>query len=127
MGGAANTYPRTEETFPGSLFGRPSRRSYRAAVKQIVLDVKARYSLSSEDLAERIGVSKDTVDNAENEVSSLEAVTLFSIAYAFGEEAIEPVRQLYLCAPTEETTAPEDAAEIAALAHRLVKRLEGRS
>jgi DNA-binding XRE family transcriptional regulator len=112
MASRANTYPRTEETFPGSLFGRPSRRSYRAAVKQIVLNVKARYGLSSEDLAERIGVSKDTVDNAENEISSLEAVTLFSIAYCFGEEAIEPVRALYVCAPAEQPTIADRCQRI---------------
>lgn len=107
MATAANLYPRGEETFPGSLFGRPSRKSYRAAVKQVVLDVKARHGLSSEDLAEKIGVSKDTVDNAESETSSLEAVTLLNIAYFYGETVIDPVRQLYLCAPSDRPTPAE--------------------
>jgi DNA-binding XRE family transcriptional regulator len=112
MASRANIYPSPRETFPGSLFGRPSRRSYRAAVKQVVLDVKARNGMSSEDLAERIGVSKDTIDNAESETCSMEAVSLFAIAYFFGEEAIEPVRQLYLCAPAEEATVDDHLDEI---------------
>jgi DNA-binding XRE family transcriptional regulator len=119
MASAPSIYPRTEETFPGSLFGRPSRRSYRAAVKQIVLTVKARHRLSSEDLAEKIGVSRDTIDNAETETTSLEAVSLLNIGYFYGEEAIEPVRQLYLCRPVDELTIADrldrierEAAEI---------------
>lgn len=119
MASAASMYPRREESFPGSLFGKPTRRSYRAAVKQIVLTVKARHRLSSEDLAEKIGVSKDTIENAENELSSLEAVSLLNIAYFYGEESVEPVRQLYLCRPVDEVTIADrldrierEAAEI---------------
>lgn len=107
MATAANPYPRTEETFPASLFGAPKRDSYRAAVKQVVLDVKARSGLDSEQLGEKLGVSKDTVENAENMASSLEAVTLLKIAFHYGEEAIDPVRQLYLCAPARDETIPE--------------------
>lgn len=40
--------------------------------------------LTSEDMADRIGCHKDTVENAENETSSLEAVTLLNIAYIYG-------------------------------------------
>ena len=99
-----NIYPATEETFPGSLFGRPTRDTYRAAVKQVVLDVKARSGFDCEQLGEKLGVSKDTIDNAEKMVSSLEAVTLLKIAFFYGEEVIAPVRALYLCAPTDAPT-----------------------
>lgn len=109
---AANVLPKAEETFPGSLFGRPCRRSYRAAIKEVVLAVKARHGLSSEDLGERLGVSKDTIDNAEEESSSLEAVTLLKIAYFYGEEMIAPVRQIYLCAPVEPKSDDEELADI---------------
>lgn len=112
MATAAQTYPRNEETFPGSLFGAPKRDSYRAAIKQVILDVKARSGFDSEQLGEKLGVSKDTVDNAENMVCSLEAVTLFKIAYFYGEEAIEPVRQLYLCAPVDEPTIADRCRRI---------------
>jgi transcriptional regulator with XRE-family HTH domain len=104
MATAANLYPRTEETFPGSLFGAPKRDSYRAAVKQVILDVKARSGFDSEQLGEKLGISKDTVENAENMVCSLEAVTLLKIAFHYGEEAINPVRTLYLCAPVDPPT-----------------------
>jgi DNA-binding XRE family transcriptional regulator len=87
-----------------SLFGRPSSRSYRVAVAQIIRDVKASNKLSNERLAELIGCSEQTVANAENECGDLTAVILLSIGYAFGEEAIDPVRSLYLCAPVEMAT-----------------------
>lgn len=85
-----------------SLFGRPSSRSYRIAVAEIVRNVKAQHKLSNERMAEIIGCSEQTVANAENECGDLTAVILLSVAYAFGEEAIEPVRQLYLCAPADQ-------------------------
>lgn len=107
MASAPNVIPQGAESLPRSLFGRPTKRAYRAAVKQIILDVKAIYGLSSDELAERIGCHKDTVDNAEGEASSLEAVTLLNIAYAFGEEAILPVRNLYLFAAVEQRTPLE--------------------
>jgi DNA-binding XRE family transcriptional regulator len=107
MASAPNLYPRTEETFPGSLFGRPSRDTYRAAVKQVVLDVKARSGLDSEQLGEKLGVSKDTIENAEKKAFSMEAVTLLKIAYFYGEASIDPVRSLYLCAPAETETTTE--------------------
>jgi hypothetical protein len=107
MASAANLYPRTEETFPATLFGAPKRDSYRAAVKQVILDVKARSGFDSEQLGEKLGISKDTVENAENMVCSLEAVTLLKIAFHYGEQAIDPVRQLYLCAPPKDETVPE--------------------
>jgi hypothetical protein len=50
-------------------------------------------------------------------------VTLLNIAYAFGEEAIEPVRALYLCAPAEpETTAEKRRRLIRELAALIVTR-----
>jgi transcriptional regulator with XRE-family HTH domain len=107
MASAPNLYPRTEETFPGTLFGAPKRDSYRAAIKQVILDVKAFSGFDSEQLGEKLGISKDTVENAENMVCSLEAVTLLKIAFHYGEKSIDPVRQLYLCAPPRDETVPE--------------------
>ena len=106
-----------------SLFGRPTRRGYRSAVAEIVRNVKARHRLSNEDLADVIGCHRDTVENAENEISSLEAVTLLNIAYEFGEDAIEPVRQLYLCAPAEPVTPTDRLDRIEAEARMLRKEL----
>lgn len=112
MASSANVFPQHQETFPRSLFGRPSSRSYRAAVAQVVREVKARHGLNDERLAELVGCDKDTIRNAENEETNLNAVTLFGLAYAFGEEAIEPVRALYLCAPVEEPTIADRCRRI---------------
>lgn len=95
--------PQSSE-FSRSLFGCPSRGSYRAAVAAIIRDLKAIHGLSNERLAERLRCSESTIFNAENENGNLEAVTLLTIAFEFGEAAIEPVRQLYLCAPVEQPT-----------------------
>ena len=115
MATAANVLCDAPETFSRSLFGRPTSGSYRAAVSQIIRDVKARHRLSNERLAELIGCSEQTIANAESDraENNLNAVTLLSIAYAFGEEAIDPVRALYLCKPAEQPTVlgQLDAAE----------------
>jgi hypothetical protein len=107
MASAPNVFPSGEETFPRSLFGKPSRNSYRTAIKRIILDLKASKGLSDWELAEQIGCHKDTIENAQEQACSLDVVTLLNIAYAFGEEAIEPVRALYLCAPSQVETPRE--------------------
>jgi transcriptional regulator with XRE-family HTH domain len=85
---------------PRSLFGGPARSAYRSAVSQIIRDLKATNKLSNERLAERLRCSESTIFNAENENGNLDPVTLLMIAWEFSEEAILPVRQLYLCAPS---------------------------
>lgn len=97
-----------------SLFGHPTGRSYRKAVAQIVRDVKARHKHTNETLAEEIGCSETTIYNAENENGDLAAVTLLRIAFAFKEEAIQPVRDLYLCAPVEAATTEDRLRRIEA-------------
>jgi transcriptional regulator with XRE-family HTH domain len=101
MASAPNGLCFRPETIGRSLFGRPASRSYRAAVAQTIRDIKSRQRLSNEALAEIVGCAEQTIANAENEVGDLTAVILLNLAYAFGEDAIEPVRQLYLCAPAE--------------------------
>jgi DNA-binding XRE family transcriptional regulator len=107
-----NVFPLGEERLPRSLYGRPTRKGYRAAIAQVIRDVKARHSLSNEGLADEIGCHKDTVANAEDEVGNLDPVTLLNIAYVFGEQAIEPVRQLYLCSPPEPLSTDDRIARI---------------
>jgi len=106
MASQPNVLRPAPETFTRSLFGRPSSGSYRAAVAQVLREVKARHKLSNERLAEIVGCSEQTIANAEAEraENNLNPVTLLNIAYAFGEDAIDPVRQLYLCAPVEAPT-----------------------
>jgi transcriptional regulator with XRE-family HTH domain len=99
-----NVYPLGAETLPRSLFGRPTRNAYRAAVKKIVLDIQAQNGLSDLELADLLGCHKETVENARSGDTSLDVITLLNIAYAFGEGAIDPVRNLYLFAPSEQPT-----------------------
>lgn len=110
MASNPNVLPHGAESIPRSLFGKPSRRSYRAAVKQIILDVQARNGLSNLELADLVGCHKETIENAVNEDTSLDVLTLLNIAYAFGEAAIEPVRNLYLFAAVE-TLSPAERIE----------------
>lgn len=107
MASVANIYPTAEETFPSSLYGKPDKRSYRAAMKTVVLDLMARTGKNEEELAETLGVGEDTIKNAAKELHATEAVTLLKIAFLYGEEAIDPVRQLYLCAPPQSETNQE--------------------
>jgi DNA-binding XRE family transcriptional regulator len=112
MASSPNVLYAAPETFTRSLFGRPTSGTYRAAIAQVIRNVKASHKLSNERFAEIIGVSEQTIANAEAERSEndLKAVTMLNIAYAFGEDAISPVRQLYLCAPSDAPTI-EDRLE----------------
>ena len=91
--------------FSRVLLGAPTRGAYRAAVAVIIRDLKAVHGLSNERLAEKLRCSESTIFNAENENGNLDPVTLLTIAFEYGEQAIEPVRQLYLCAASEEPDA----------------------
>ena len=75
-------------------FDPPRKMSYRAAVAQIIRDLKAKHRLSNVKLADKLDCSDETIGNAENEHTSLDAVTLLRIGYQFGEEAIAPALEL---------------------------------
>jgi DNA-binding XRE family transcriptional regulator len=94
------------------LFGPPIQKTYRSAVARCIRDIKARHSLNNIALADVLGCSDQTIANAENEENDLSGVTLMRIAYQFGEEAIAPVRALYLCATTERPTRGERIRKI---------------
>ncbi|WP_030538344.1 hypothetical protein, partial [Sphingobium sp. DC-2] len=73
---------------------RPTTKSYRAAVKRIVLNLQAQHDLTDGELAERLGCSAGTVKNARNEAGNLDGVTLLNAEYEFGSGAIDPVMEL---------------------------------
>jgi hypothetical protein len=89
------------------LFGRPVGSAYRRAVSICLTTLKARTGLNNIELGEVLGCDEKTIRKALTaENGNLDVITLLNIAYAYGEEAIEPVRALYLCAAREpETTA----------------------
>lgn len=103
-----------------ALFGRPRNSSYRAAVADAIRKLKARHRLSNEALAEEIGCEEKTIRNAEKEAGNLDVIHLLNIAWRYGEEAISPVRALYLCAPAEPKTTSDyfDEAQAALNAAR---------
>lgn len=73
---------------------RPTTKSYRTAVKRIVLNLQAQHDLTDAELAERLGCSAGTVKNARNEANNLDGVTLANIEYEFGPGAIDPFMSL---------------------------------
>jgi transcriptional regulator with XRE-family HTH domain len=90
------------------LFGRPLGSSYRRAIASCLTALKARTGLSNIEMAEVLGCDEKTIRKALTaENGNLDVITLLNIAYAYGEEAIEPVRALYLCAAREPETRDE--------------------
>lgn len=73
---------------------RPTTKSYRAAVKQIVLNLQAQHGLNDPELAERLGCSSGTVKNARTEATNLDGVTLANLEYEFGPSALDPFLDL---------------------------------
>jgi predicted transcriptional regulator len=76
------------------LFSPPRKMSYRAAVAKIVRELKAKHALSNVKLADLLDCSDETISNAENEHTDLNAVTLLRVGYQFGEESIAPALDL---------------------------------
>lgn len=73
---------------------RPTTKSYRAAVKAVVLDLQATHDLNDPELAARLGCSSGTVKNARNMAGNLDGVTLLNIEHEFGPSALDPVLAL---------------------------------
>jgi hypothetical protein len=73
---------------------RPTTKSYRAAVKAVILGVQGQHSLNDPELAERLGCSAGTVKNARTEAGNIDGVTLLNVEYEFGPSALDPVMAL---------------------------------
>lgn len=106
-----------------TLYGRPRNSSYRAAIADVVRKLKARHRLSNEALAEEIGCEEKTIRNAEKEAGNLDVIHLLNIAWRYGEDAISPVRSLYLCTPAEPKTLSDRLDELQADFNQLRKEL----
>lgn len=76
------------------IFDPPRKMSYRAAIAQVIRDLKSAHRLSNTKLADMLDCSDETISNAEHENSDLNAVTLLRIGYVFGEDIISPVLDL---------------------------------
>lgn len=73
---------------------RPTTKSYRKAVKKIVLALQAAHELSDAELAERVACSEGTIANARKETASIGGVTLANIEHEFGPSAVDPFMAL---------------------------------
>lgn len=73
----------SSDPLPG-LYHRIASKDYRAKVSQIILEIRAEYGLTQEDLAEKIGVSETTISNAERQLGNLDAVAMLNLGVKFG-------------------------------------------
>ena len=78
------------------IFPAPNGKLWRAAVAQVIRQLKASHKLTTVELADMIGCDASTVENAEAERNELRGATVARIGFEFGEEAIEPIRSLWL-------------------------------
>jgi len=120
MASVAKVFPPSGESIRRTRSDRITRQQYRAAIADVIREVKATHKLTNEALGDTVGCHEDTIKNAENEAGNLDAVTLLNIALEYGEEAIRPVRALYA---REELESPSvmaalDRAEAAICAAR---------
>jgi hypothetical protein len=106
------------------LFQRPKEDDYKKAVRQILLTIKAAHGYSNAEIAKALGCSIGTVKNAVKDYPPhcLDAVTLLNIAWIFKEQAIAPVRALYLCNPADAPTIADDFDDLRARLNALEKR-----
>lgn len=102
------------------LFDPPVRKSYRAAVSQCVSNAKSISGLTWDDLADKLGCSKDTLTNALTEENDLSGVTLLRIGYCFGEQTIAPALELI----RRRYEQPKTRADKFRDAHALLDELE---
>lgn len=101
---------------------RPNTKSYRAAVASIIRSVQAQHGLSDADLAEQIGCSVGTIQNARNERSNLDGVFLANLQFTFGADAIDHFQALSAARGVPEgATVDQDLNTIRRLAEAIAK------
>ena len=98
--------------------------SYRAAVSKIIMDLKAKHRLSNTKLADKLDCSDETISNAENEHTDLNAVTLLRIGYVFGDDASAPALDLMRRRHVEPATLADDLNDLQAMFDAVRRKLE---
>jgi hypothetical protein len=68
--------------------------SYRAAVACMINGIKSEFGESDQDVADRLGTSSTTINNASNKRGDLGAVTLLRIGKEYGLHRLGPVMGL---------------------------------
>lgn len=103
------------------IFPVPDGNLFREAVAKSLRTIKREHGLSNGALADRLGCDVDTVKNALAEDREMRGSTVARIAYVFGEDAIRPIRELWLGRFAE--PAPSPVARIAAAQEEIRKAL----
>lgn len=73
----------------------PTQSSLRAAVANIIRDVQRDHQEHDQDTADRLGISKGTVQNARNSATDLNALTIARIGVVYGAHYLDPYNALY--------------------------------
>lgn len=87
------------------LFPPPSRDVALHAISRALLRIRCN-GWTCEALGGKIGVSKDTIENASNEKSMLSFESIALLAYHFPEE-FTFIEALWNCRPTEQPTVAD--------------------
>lgn len=72
---------------------RPTKTGYLEAVQEIIGNISI--GLTDQDLADRLGCTRETISNVRNMKGSLSPVTLAQIGHEFGPEALQPFAELF--------------------------------
>ena len=93
-----------------------TQSSYRSAVAAIVNSLKAEFRESDQDMADRLGCSKATINNASNQRGNLDGVTLLRIGREYGLTRLGPVMHLIggKSVPMQATCTTDDHLPIGA-------------
>ena len=95
----------------------PDTAALRKAVAAIIRDVQRDFDETDQKTADRLGVHKNTIANARNEMGDLGALTIARIGSIYGVEAVAPYHALY--GAHAHGIAASDAAPLNALAEAL--------
>ena len=101
----------------------PTQSLLREAARNIIMDLQKQTGETDHEMAERIGVSPNTVANARNRKNDIGSLTVAKIAAAYGESAVAPYRALY--GTGTHGVAASDPAPIALLADAVAVLAKG--
>lgn len=74
--------------------GELTQSSYRAVVASIINAIKAETGDSDQDIADKLGCSKGTINNASNKVGDLSPVTMLKLGKKYGLHRLQPIAAL---------------------------------
>lgn len=97
--------------------GLPDTEALKKASAAIIRDIQREHDETDQKTADRLGVHKNTIAAARNEVSPLGALTIAKIGVAYGADAVAPYNALY--GATAHGIAASDAAPLVELSEAL--------